>query len=222
MTATSADAALYPAAGAHEEHLVFHPNRHITFVRANGTQIGLRPPTLGEIRRIVAAYLAADEAVKDVDGRTRMQRLSGGLLANPDDNATAPYGVAFATVVHTLAGVEIAPDDLPLWAGSGELFTGLYAHWKNLTIVVEDAAPDDAATPPGGAGAVTPTADRPPGPDAGTTEPSPDPVVVFDPAAWDADTHPDDRPFADTPQPVTLPVAGGLGPRTPAGQAALG
>lgn len=219
--ATSDDPDTYPAAGQPTSCLVLHSNRHATVVLDDGTQVRLRPPTVGEWRKIRAAYAAAQARL---DGITDPTALADALYgydpaddpaADPDspaDREEPPYAAAFAVVLQTLGNTRLDPDGQPLWAGGADPYLRLYAHWRKVDVVLAAPPADTPDVAPGGDGTVSDTA--PPAP-AMPPQPPGDPVPfdgsdmpTFDLAAAQAE-----HAAAGTlnpPRPPSPLVGGGL------------
>lgn len=171
----SDDPTEYPAAALPTSRLVLHSNKHATAIMADGSKVGVRPPSVGEWRQVAHAYARARQQVRDAAGRTatgadattiQLDALYGydpttDPDADPDapgEKQPAPYAEAFATVLRLLGQSTIDADALPLWCSSGGLFQSLYDHWRTVDVVLAQPPDDTADIPPGGAGAVADSA----------------------------------------------------------------
>jgi len=123
--------------------LRLNDDRSVDLTLDDGTTVHLRPPTIGEWRKIREAYRAADNGWDDVqreheeavattpDGEQPPPRPVAGDYLYSDAN---PYGAAFAVMVDELSNTRPDADALPLWATEPGLFTALFKHWRNVRI----------------------------------------------------------------------------------------
>lgn len=167
---------VYPAASATGSRLVLHMrNRHITYVDNDGLSIVLRPPGLGNWRKILSKWITAEglATVKatEADPRGPLQRTYGGNMDDPDADTEAPYAEAFALAVQLCSGTAVPVDNLPVWAGQGSLFAVFYEHWRRIDVSTDDPIEEPAETPPVGYGSASSQASElPAAPPSPTTE----------------------------------------------------
>lgn len=113
------------------------PDRTVELTLDDGTEVRLRPPTIGEWRKIREGYLAADNGLADLRAQWEQNPDSdedepnAGAYVWGDSN---PYGSAFALLISELSASVIDADRLPVWATDPRLFLALHEHWRTIPV----------------------------------------------------------------------------------------
>lgn len=111
-------------------------------VDLDGTQVQLRPPTIGEWRKIRDTYLTADAGFRDQVAEWEARNADPDVTEpgpRPDAidyvwSDANPYGQAFAVVIATLSNQTPDADRLPMWASSGSIYATLHDHWRKVPV----------------------------------------------------------------------------------------
>lgn len=132
--------------------IILNTDRSITVVLEQDRRVELRPPSIGEFRKIRNIYKIADVEFKAILNEADRAAKDAGedLLIVDADRAlvgdeSSPYAAAFAFTLELLGGIVAPdPDTLPMWAGRAGMYPVLANHWRSVNVVPVN----EAAAPP--------------------------------------------------------------------------